>query len=162
MGIYTFQIDEGDNRYLLKVSSFTEQELANWGLDASLEMYEVVLLRVSGDVVSSFKSLAMIAGFLRNFMAEHPDAILYFYCDDMHEINKTNKHIDASPQLYRSKLFSTLFDRESQKQHNSTLRNNVQAITTTEGTAYIHLVTSEKNLHVVEHIHEQLENLSRK
>ncbi len=65
MGIYTFQIEEGDNRYLLKVSSFTEQELANWELDASLEMYEVVLLRVSGDVVSSFKSLAMIAGFLQ-------------------------------------------------------------------------------------------------
>ena len=162
MGIYTFQIEEGDNRYLLKVSSFTEQELANWELDASLEMYEVVLLRVSGDVVSSFKSLAMIAGFLHNFMLEHSDAVLYFYCDDMHEINKTNKHIDYSPQLYRSKLFSTLFDRELQKQHDSNLRNNVQAITTPDGTAYIHLVTAEENQHVVEHIHEQLENLSRK
>lgn len=48
MGNFTFQIEEGNNRYLLKLNSFTEQELVSWNLDTSIEIYDVVLFRVFG------------------------------------------------------------------------------------------------------------------
>ena len=63
MGNFTFQIEEGNNRYLLKLNSFTEQELVSWQLDTSVEMYEVVLLRVSGNETTSFRALAQISTF---------------------------------------------------------------------------------------------------
>ena len=162
MGNFTFQIEEGNNRYLLKLNSFTEQELVSWQLDTSVEMYEVVLLRVSGDETTSFKSLAQISTFVKGFMYNHPAAILYFYCDDMHDILRAHKHADYSPQQFRSYLFSALFDREMAKHPDPQLTNNIQTITIEQGTAYIHLITSRSNQHIVTNIFNQLIEYSTK
>lgn len=162
MGNFTFQIEESNNRYLLKLTSFTEQELVSWNLDASVEIYDVVLLRVSGDETTSFKSLAQISTFIQGFMHNHPAAILYFYCDDMHEIRRAHKHANYSPQQFRSQLFSLLFDREMQRYPETKLINNVQTITTDQGTAYIHLISCAANQHVVTNLFGQLIEYSTK
>lgn len=162
MGNFIFQIEEGNNRYLLKLNSFTEQELVSWQLDTSVEMYEAVLLRVSGEKTTSFRSLAQISTFIKGFMYDHPSAILYFYCDDMHEIQCAHKHAGYSPQQFRSYLFSALFDREMAKHPDTRLTNNVQTITTEQGTAYIHLITSRDNQHIVTNIFNQLVEYSTK
>ena len=162
MGNFTFQIEEGNNRYLLKLNSFTEQELVSWNLDTSIEIYDVVLFRVSGDETTSFKSLAQISTFVKGFMSNHPAAILYFYCDDMHEIQRAHKHVNYSPQHFRSQLFSLLFDREMVRYPDAKLVNNVQTITTDQGTAYIHLITSVANQHIVTNLFKQLIEYSTK
>lgn len=162
MGNFTFQIEEGDNRYLLELNSFTEQEFVSWNLDTSIEIYDVVLLRDSGDGTTSFKSLAQISTFVKDFMSNHPNAILYFYCDDIHDIQRTHKHIDYSPQQFRSQLFSLLFDREMTKHQDTKLVNNVQTITTAQGTAYIHLITSVANQHIVTNLFKQVIDYSTK
>lgn len=74
-------------------------------------VYNVTLLNISGinkDFVDigSFKSICVE---LIRFLKNNPNSILYYYCDDMHNVprNRTGK----TPQEFRSKLFKAFFKR---------------------------------------------------
>ena len=99
------------NKYLVNFSSFEESIIPDPARDIlqGIEIIEIVLERVEGENISSASSLLEIIGVIWNFMQENESSIIYFYCDDMHEIPRRRK--DLSPQEFRSKLFSCMFDR---------------------------------------------------
>lgn len=74
-----------------------------------VEIYEVVLDRKSGDNKTNVRILSQIVSFIAKQFLANKNLILYYICDDMNEI-PTQAH-DLSPQAYRSRIFSALFER---------------------------------------------------
>ena len=75
----------------------------------SLVFYDVTLIRVDGDKYIGYKILSAVSDTLARFLNENEDAVLCFYCDDQTDVARNHK--DISPQEYRSRLFSGMFDR---------------------------------------------------
>ena len=153
-----FPICDGRNEYLLQIESFNEATLREVGITSPVMLYDIVLERVSGKEISSFGTLSTISNILRVFINDNPTAVLYFYCDDMHDIRRGKSHQAMSPQAYRSKLFSTLFDNEKQRAgHDFPYTNNCITISTSEGVAYIHLIAHQSNAQVVDIIRREIQ-----
>ena len=80
----------------------------------------------------------MIFGFIAGFLLDNENAILYFYCDDINEINRRNH--DITPQKYRSRLFSRMSDRD----------------------IYIHIISRESHLDYANIIRTTIEDMEHK
>ncbi len=141
-----YPIADGKNEYLLSVDSFGTQYLSDVGIVAPTELCEVVLERVAGADISSARVLSIVATYLKVYLSDNPNAILYFYCDDMHDICRRKEHQKYSPQEYRSLLFSKMFANEKTRAGaNFPYLNNQIIIKTMNGTAYVHLINHEHN-----------------
>ena len=81
----------------------------------SLKFFDVTLIRIAGDGYVGARSLNTIAETLGRFLDENEEAVLCFYCDDTTDIIRN--HNELSPQEYRSRLFTRMFDRYS-RTHN--------------------------------------------
>lgn len=77
-------------------------------LTLTLIFYDVSLFRINGDGYVGYKTLYAITETLAKFLHENEDAVLCFYCDPATEIRRN--HGNLSPQEYRSRLFSRMFD----------------------------------------------------
>lgn len=99
------------NKYLINFSTFEEDIIPDSVINflQGVEIIEIVLERVEGDNMSNAYSLSQISSVIWNFMQENEASILYFYCDDMHDLPRRRKSL--SPQEYRSLLFSKMFDK---------------------------------------------------
>lgn len=75
----------------------------------TLTFYDVALIREGGNDTVDYKLLHMVSHTLANFLEENDDAVLCFYCDDLTEISR--HHNEITPQEYRSRLFSRMFER---------------------------------------------------
>lgn len=145
---YTIKTAEGDE-YVIFISPVSKQSL--WEeLIAELEgieLYEISLNRMSGSNPTSSSLLFEISEFIAQTVIRHPDAIFYYYCDDMHDIPRRDKNI--TPQAFRSRLFSRMFERYVQKYH-------VNDIVDTPGTfrsdrdIYIHFIAHARHHHAVQ------------
>lgn len=128
-----------------------------------INIYDVVLERISGINPISISSLTKIANFLFNFLSENPNAILYFFCDDKNniEFNKNNKpHL--LPQEYRSKIFSILFERICKKECISNFTNMPIHIETPETTFIIHLIYPDSHEEIASVLINELKSLAEK
>lgn len=154
-----YPIVDGVNEYLLLIDSFDSKMLREVGIEDPIELYDVVLERVSGNDTSSARVLSTISSCLKVFLMDNPNAILYFYCDDMHDIARGENHQCYSPQEYRSRLFSTMFDAEKER-HDGALPfvNNKIVINTSEGRAFIHLITHECNKYAAEIVSREIKS----
>ncbi len=140
-------IDNG-NEYLLEVDAFDKGLLAEAGIDPSYEIYDVVLKRLSGQQMSTLGTLSKLSSFLYGLLVDNPNAILYFFCD-VRDVDRSAIHMKYSPQEYRSRLFSAMFEYERRLHPNIDWINNKIVISTTEGSAYIHLITLQQNQDIV-------------
>ena len=77
-------------------------------LTLTLVFYDVTLVRVCGSEIVGFKTLKAICDVLYRFMNDNEPAILCFYCDDLTDVPRHN--MELTPQEYRSRLFSRMFD----------------------------------------------------
>lgn len=143
-------IDNG-NEYLLEVDTFNKALLVEAGINPTYEIYDVVLKRLSGCQKSSLGALSKLSSFLYGLLIDNPKAILYFFCD-VRDVDRSVAHMRYSPQEYRSRLFSAMFEYESRQHPNAHWVNNQIIISTTEGSAYIHLITLQQNQDVVNQI----------
>lgn len=75
----------------------------------NLSFYDVALIREIGSHYVGYDLLSTVSDTLANFLNENEDAILCIYCDAATEVRRNNLKI--SPQEYRSRLFSRMFDR---------------------------------------------------
>lgn len=71
-------------------------------------VYDVVLARLDQNGTKAFECLSCVALKLVDFLENNPRSILYFYCDDVHDLNRRNRNI--SKQEYRHRLFSQMFN----------------------------------------------------
>lgn len=157
---YPISSNEGDE-YLILINSFEKSifpdsiiELLN-----NIEIVDITLERISGKHTTKPDILFEIANFIAGFLFDNENIILYFYCDDMHDIGRRNQSI--TPQKFRSDLFSTMFSRYA-------LSHNVKHLIHTpleiksDRDIYIHLISRDIHLPLVTAIKEILMEMSVK
>lgn len=113
---YSIQTPEGD-KYVLSVNdvdiNLLSDDIQQRLLNHNLHIGEIIIKRTAGKQYTCYKVLNEIATCLANILAKHQGLILYYLCDDMNPIpnrNTKGKNKDLSPQEYRSRLFSQLFE----------------------------------------------------
>ncbi|MBQ0073924.1 MAG: hypothetical protein KBT34_06995 [Prevotella sp.] len=104
----SLQSHSGDKYYVY----LTPLDKRWWGdlvlPEPNLEIYQIVLDRLEGGNVTDMHIIQEISKFIANVFLTN-DVIFYYVCDDLNEIPNANRSI--SPQEYRSRLFSRMFDR---------------------------------------------------
>lgn len=125
----------------------TLQAITDDPLTLTLVFYDVTLVRVSGDNTVGIKILKAVCDVLHRFLIENENAILCFYCDDLTDV--TRRHGNMTPQEYRSRLFSNMFDMHIQS-HGINGIINYQININDKGTPrFAHFITPEKYLPAV-------------
>ncbi|MFC3562506.1 hypothetical protein [Pedobacter jamesrossensis] len=98
-----------------------------------------VLISVENNVgINNSSTLGQFASILKKYLTEN-NVILYCYCDHA-EINRAANKQNMSPQKYRSKLFSAMFDKQGNDDYVSQL-----IVINDEVDHYIHLISHKKN-----------------
>lgn len=118
---YSIQTPEGD-KYVLSVNdvdiNLLSDDIQQRLLNHNLQIGEIIIERTAGKQYTCYKVLYQIATWLAGVFAQHQGLILFYLCDDMNFIpnrNTKGKNKDLSPQEYRSRLFSTLFEEYKKK-----------------------------------------------
>ena len=153
--------DNSGNEDLVLIESFDNASFPE-ELDGRLkgiEILNITLERVSGETHTNASILSKISTFIAGILADNKNAVLYFYCDDIHDVKHRNPAI--SPQKFRNDLFSAMFKRYVQT-------HELQGIVDTTITAraerdiYIHLIAREYHLRQVNAIRTAIEQLAQK
>ncbi len=90
---------------------------------------------------------------------ENENLILYFYCDDIHDIKRRN--LSLSPQEYRSRLFSKMIDRYLISNNITDIINTPIKIESGDG-IFIHLISCASHSKYVELIRSEILALNNK
>ena len=100
-----------DDNYLIRIGEFNKSMLPDFLAEAlqDVEILDVTLERIEGNNITSLSVLLNITKFIADILRDNENSILYFYCDDIHDIPRRQKHI--KPQHFRSILFSKMFER---------------------------------------------------
>ncbi len=120
------------------------QPFTNDPLTLTLVFYDVTLVRISGDGTIGLKSLKAICDVLFRFMADNDKVVLCFYCDDLTDVPR--HHREYTPQEYRSRLFSRMFDMYVRANSITSLINYVIRIEDGDNSRYAHFITPERYL----------------
>lgn len=119
----------------------------------NLEFFDVSLIRDAGTDYVGLKSLVAVAQVLANFIDANLNAVLCFYCDAHSEVKRT--HLDLSPQAYRSRLFSMLFNLFVRNHPNLDLINQCLELNCDgdeNDTQYAHFICRGEHLRAVEQL----------
>lgn len=79
-------------------------------LGDDIEIVDVTLERIKGTNPTDIGILLKISNIIGEILNDNENLILYFYCDDMHNISRRESRA-VSPQKFRSDLFSRMFDK---------------------------------------------------
>lgn len=91
--------------------------------------------------------LKAICDVLFRFMNDNETAVLCFYCDDLTDV--TRHHIELTPQEYRSRLFSRMFDMYIRANDIIDIVNYGIKIEDGDTPRFAHFITPEKYLPAV-------------
>lgn len=116
-------------------------------LTLTLIFYDVTLVRLSGEETVGVKTLKAICDVLFRFMNDNDTAVLCFYCDDLTDVPRNHKEL--TPQEYRSRLFSRMFDMYVKANGISDIINYGIKIEDNNTPRFAHFITSEKYLPAV-------------
>lgn len=117
--------------------------------ESSIEIADVTLERIKGNTPTDIGILLKISNVIGEVFEDNQNLILYFYCDDMHEILRRDK--GTSPQQFRSKLFSRMFDKYKASNNLTDIVNTSIKIKS-DRDIYIHLISRECHLEYVDAI----------
>ncbi|MDE5643196.1 MAG: hypothetical protein K2I56_06855 [Muribaculaceae bacterium] len=123
------------------------QAFTNDPLTLTLVFYDVTLVRVSGENNIGIRTLKAICDVLYRFMNDNDTAILCFYCDDLTDVAR--HHTELTPQEYRSRLFSRMFDIYVKSNNIADIVNYGIIIETENTPRFAHFITPEKYLPAV-------------
>lgn len=111
---YTFEIKthEGDEIIVSLMSpyNFIKEILPKDSLNG-LELIEISIIRKNGENLIPVDVLLSIAHRIALILESHPNAILYYFCDNIDPIPYKNKRRKCTSQQYRDRLFSLLFEK---------------------------------------------------
>lgn len=123
------------------------QAFTNDPLTLTLVFYDVTLVRVSGENNIGIRTLNAICDVLYRFMNDNDTSILCFYCDDLTDVAR--HHSELTPQEYRSRLFSRMFDIYVKSNNIADIVNYGIVIETENAPRFAHFITPEKYLPAV-------------
>ncbi len=124
------------------------QAFTNDPLTLTLVFYDVALVRLAGDNPVGTKTLNAICDVLFRFMNDNETAVLCFYCDDLTDVSR--RHNEFSPQEYRSRLFSKMFDLYIKSNRITGVVNYRIKIEDNGKPRFAHFITPEKYLPAVQ------------
>ncbi len=156
ISVYSSQGDE----YRVKLSSFINlPESILEILDDKVEIIDVTLERISGNRITNVKILSKISNIIADLFEDNENLILYFYCDDVHDIDRRNQNM--SPQEYRSRLFSYMIDRYLISNNITNIVNTPIRIEIGDG-IFIHLISRSSHSKYVKSIQSEILALNQK
>lgn len=146
---FDIQNDKGDQVRVALSYYDTEsmQAFTDDPLTLTLVFYDVTLVRISGEGTVGVKTLKAICDVLFRFMDENDTAVLCFYCDDL--IDVARHHTELTPQEYRSRLFSRMFDMYVKANSVTRIVNYGIKIEDNQTPRFAHFITPEKYLPAV-------------
>ena len=109
--------------------------------------FDVTLVRISGDGTIGVKTLNAVCDVLFRFLNDNNNAALCFYCDDLTDVPRHN--LTITPQEYRSRLFSRMFDMYVCNNGISGLVNYGIKIDDDRNPRFAHFITPEEYLPAV-------------
>ncbi|NDW10117.1 hypothetical protein [Dysgonomonas sp. 520] len=147
---FSFPIESKEgHKYIIHLS---EQSLDIFGIPQKEDVciYNITLALKNGVTkTNNVSTLNRIAKIILDFI-DNNNVILYFYCSPSDDIIFNTKKA-ISPQAYRSRLFTTLFNRIS-KTGKKDYRHFRFVIETDEDDLYNHFICEKKDIHVIENI----------
>lgn len=152
---------------LVKIAlSYYDHQMVKAILDDQIELkltfYDVTLIREIGREYVGYKLLYAVSDTLARFMKENDDAVLCFYCDTNSDFKRNHQSI--SPQEYRSRLFSRMFDRYTKSQNLMSLINHRVRIDIDENpmnSQFAHFICNKSHENVIRKIGEILMNAEK-
>lgn len=113
-------VNSSNDQYILSLTQdgdkFLSSHVATELQKHDVEVWGILLLRKGRKAnVTSISLLSEISNSITMFVLQHPNAILYYQCDDMDDVpmNSRKKGSGISVQKYRSMLFSLMFDKQA-------------------------------------------------
>lgn len=157
---YPISTSEGDE-YLVLIESFEKSILPEKIITmlGNIDIMDITLERVSGKHTTKPGILFDISNFIAGFLLDNENTILYFYCDDIHNIMRRDQSI--TPQRYRSTLFSRMFDRYTSS-HFINDFIDVPLEIRSDRDIYIHLIAKDIHLPYVNAIKSTIIDMSSK
>lgn len=140
-------ISTSSGEYYIKLRTVVPEQIVcveNITQFDSCIIYEVLLHCERRCVQVDMEAMNKIGSNLLQILDVNPNIILYVFCDfdaNTIRINKNNK--DISPQEYRSRLFSNLFDRTTRRGNRHNFQNKVHVISDGNDDYYLHLIYPE-------------------
>lgn len=151
-----------DNEYRIILSPFNLNVIPDKVrelLGNEIEIADITLERVKGNTPTNIDILLKISNVIGDIFNDNENLILYFYCDDMHDITRRDKIL--SPQKFRSELFSRMFDRYVLSNGITNIINSPIEIKA-DRSIYIHLISRECHLKYVNAIKETIMEMEAK
>ena len=156
--VYVIRIDE-KNEYKLQFSTDRSGLIAPSLLDfinaQGIEVVEIGLARVKGDVITSPRVLAYIEKYIADMFLSHPNVVISFFCDFIHVIPSMSKRrTDTTVQQYRSKLFSSMFEHYVSRHHLEGIINKVVVVEGVAEPYYFHIISRSEHQKIADMIAE--------
>ena len=137
-------------------SGFLQDEVFEYLNKEGIEIVEVLLDRVKGTNTTSIAVLSEMSEIIFRLFDTNENVIIYFFCDDLNEIPKTQKKV--SPQAYRSRLFSAMFDRYIRKYNVCDVDNVALCIEAGERIEYLHFIVRNNHHKYIDYIRQNIED----
>lgn len=137
-------------------SGFLQDEVFEYLDKDGIEIVEILLDRVKGSGKTSIAVLSEMSEIIFRLFNNNENIIIYFFCDDLNEIPNTQKKV--SPQAYRSRLFSSMFERFVRKQKIDDIENISISIEALGRTEYLHFIVRSHHLKYIDYIQKNIEN----
>lgn len=122
----------------------------------NVEIVEIVLDRVKGSNVTSVKMLSEISETVKRFFLENKNIIFYYYCDDLHFVDSQRERGHMTPQEYRSRLFSAMFQRLMNKDKSGDICDETVYIDAVGWDIYLHLIYRAEHSNYVDLIKKDI------
>ena len=151
-----------DDEYRIKLSPFDFDLFPEniYGISCcNIEIADITLEKVRGNASANLGVLLKISNIIAEIFEDNENLILYFYCDDMHDVLRRN--MDITPQKYRSELFSRMFDKYITSNNITNIINTPIEIKA-DRNIYIHLISRDSHLNYVDMIKETLIEMESK
>lgn len=143
--------NEKGDQLRIALSYYDSETISAFSLDPCvlcLVFYDVTLVRMHGDGHVDYHTLNMVSDTLARFLDENTDTVLCFYCDDLNDIERSNTTI--TPQEYRSRLFSKMFDRYVKTHHQTAFINHCIKIIIDDTPRFAHFICRKEYESAVE------------
>lgn len=146
-------ITEEGYQYLVKFIEFTANDM-----DYGIPIIDVSITLMSANIeANSIKTLNIFVEIIIDYLTQH-NVILYYYCDTSAIKMRNNRQYKLLPQEYRSKLFSSMFNKRNFKNY---VLAEIKINDIERGDHFTSLISTTKNIDKIRLIEEDLEKFNK-
>jgi hypothetical protein len=146
-------ITEEGHQYLVSFVKFS----AN-GIDYGIPIIDVSITLMNNEIeYNSIKTLNIFVDIIHNYLNQH-NVVLYYYCDTAVIKMRINREEKLLPQEYRSKLFSSMFNK---KKINDYLLAEIRISDPERGDHFTSLISSVNNADKINLIEDDLKKFNK-